>query len=163
MIPRAEIGGRSPANATPPGAKGQSDGTDAAQGPLRNTIRPVYGYIYSVVCRTNNKGYIGQTTQSPDERWRQQDAKARKQTNGLTKRFHFALHEHGDTTFEFKVVDTATCHKELNEKERHLVARYRYDDPAYGYNSTAGGSRQRALSASAGDTAQSNGNDVTGE
>jgi hypothetical protein len=54
---------------------------------------PIYGYVYSAVCRTNNKGYVGQTTQTPEERWQQhkQDARARRQTNGFTKRFHFAL------------------------------------------------------------------------
>jgi group I intron endonuclease len=106
---------------------------------------PPYGYVYSVVCRTNNKGYIGQTTQKPEERWHQhrQDARAKKQTNGLAKRFHFALHEHGENTFEFKVIDTALSHEELNEKERYWIARYKYDDPAYGYNSTSGGSAQK--------------------
>jgi group I intron endonuclease len=112
----------------------------AAAAPL-----PVYGYVYSAVCRTNNKGYIGQTTQEPEERWEQhrQDATARKQTNGLTKRFHFALHEHGENTFEFKVIDTASSHEELNVKERYWVAHYKYDNPAYGYNSTSGGAGQK--------------------
>jgi len=106
---------------------------------------PVYGYIYSAVCRTNNKGYIGQTTQEPEERWRQhrQDATARKQTNGVTKRFHFALHEHGESTFEFRVIDNASSRHELNEKERYWVAHYQYDNPAYGYNSTSGGAGQK--------------------
>ena len=108
-------------------------------------LPPVYGYVYSAVCRTNNKGYVGQTTQEPEERWQQhrQDATARKQTNGLTKRFHFALHEHGENTFEFKIIDTAYSHEELNEKERYWVARYKYDNPKYGYNSTLGGAGQK--------------------
>lgn len=115
------------------------------QQPPAAAALPIYGYIYSAVCRSNNKGYIGQTTQEPEERWRQhrQDATARKQTNGLTKRFHFALHEHGESTFEFKVIDNATSHDELNEKERYWVAHYKYDDPAYGYNSTSGGAGQK--------------------
>jgi group I intron endonuclease len=106
---------------------------------------PIYGHIYSVVCRINNKGYVGQTTQEPEERWQQhrQDAKARKQPNGLTKRFHFALHEHGENTFEFKVIDTARSHEELNEKERYWVRHHKYDDAAYGYNSTSGGAGQK--------------------
>jgi hypothetical protein len=106
---------------------------------------PVFGYVYSAVCRANNKGYIGQTTQQPEERWQQhrQDATARKQMNGLTKRFHFALHEHGENTFEFKVIDTAISREELNEKERYWVAHYKYDNPVYGYNSTSGGAGQK--------------------
>jgi hypothetical protein len=108
----------------------------------------VYGYIYSAVCRGNSKGYIGQTTQDPKERWQQhrQDAIARKQPNGYTKRFHFALHEHGPSTFDFKVIDAASSPKELNEKERYWVSYYKYDDPAYGYNSTSGGGSQKKQS-----------------
>ena len=103
------------------------------------------------MCRTNNKGYIGQTTQEPKQRWQQhkQDATARKQTNGLTKRFHFALHEHGANTFDFKVIDTASSHEELNEKERHWVAYYKFDNPAFGYNSTLGGGGQKERTQSA--------------
>lgn len=106
---------------------------------------PICGYVYSAVCRINNKGYVGQTTQTPEERWQQhkQDAKAKKQTNGLTKRFHFALHEHGENNFEFRVIDTASSHEELNQKERHWIAYYKYDNPEYGYNSTSGGAGQK--------------------
>jgi hypothetical protein len=111
----------------------------------------IYGYIYSAVCRTNSKGYVGQTTQEPKERWQQhrQDATARKQRNGLTKRFHFALHEHGTNMFDFKVIDTASCRVELNEKERYWVAYYRYNNPEYGYNSTSGGASQKEQARSA--------------
>ena len=106
---------------------------------------PIFGYIYIAICRTNHRGYIGQTTKDPRERWQQhrQDATARKQTNGLTKRFHFALHEHGANMFDFAVIDTATSREELNRKERYWVAHYKYDDPAYGYNSTSGGASKR--------------------
>jgi hypothetical protein len=106
---------------------------------------PIYGYVYSAVCRTNNKGYVGQTTQTPEERWQQhkQDARARRQTNGFTKRFHFALHEHGENNFAFSVIDSAHSHEELNQKERHWIAHYKYDNPEYGYNSTSGGAGQK--------------------
>jgi GIY-YIG catalytic domain len=110
--------------------------------------RVVYGHIYSAVCRNNSKGYIGQTTQDPKERWQQhrQDATARKQANGHTKRFHFALHEHGPNTFDFRVIDVASSPKELNEKERYWVSYYKYHDPACGYNSTSGGGSQERQS-----------------
>jgi group I intron endonuclease len=108
-------------------------------------VVPICGYVYSAVCRINKKGYVGQTTQTPEERWQRhrQDAKAKKQTNGFTKRFHFALHEHGENNFEFRVIDTASSHEELNQKERHWIAHYKYDNPEYGYNSTSGGAGQK--------------------
>ena len=117
---------------------------------------PTYGYIYRIVCRTNNKGYIGQTTQEPKERWHQhrQDARRKKQANGITKRFHFALHEHGESSFEFAVIDTATSHDELNQKERHWIAHYKYGNPEYGYNSTSGGAGQKEQSGSSSESAR---------
>jgi hypothetical protein len=105
----------------------------------------VYGYIYRVVCRTNQKGYVGQTTQNPEDRWEQhkKDAASKRQVNGSIKRFHFALYEHGVENFVFTVIDTAYTHAELNQKECSWIAQFSYDDPKCGYNSTSGGSGQK--------------------
>jgi group I intron endonuclease len=132
-------------------SSGPKPNADSVQGQAAAAPVVVYGYIYSAVCRNNNKGYVGQTTQEPKQRWQQhkQDATAKKQTNGLTKRFHFALHEHGANTFDFKVIDTASSHEDLNEKERYWVAHYKYADPAFGYNSTSGGGSQKEHTQSA--------------
>ena len=105
----------------------------------------VYGHIYKVVCRTNQKGYVGQTTQTPEDRWEQhkKDAASKRQVNGSIKRFHFALYEHGVENFVFTVIDTAYTHAELNQKECSWIAQFSYDDPKCGYNSTSGGSGQK--------------------
>jgi len=98
-----------------------------------------YGYIYKVTCRVNGKGYIGQTTQEPLQRWEQhkRDAQA-----GGKLRFHIAMFEHGVQNFDFTVVDIAHTHEELNAKECKWIMAGSYNKPEFGYNGTAGGSGQ---------------------
>jgi len=92
-------------------------------------------YIYCITNLVNNKKYVGQTINDPEDRW--------KQHVNYSRRSKFAIHnaftKYGIDSFNFEVIDeSANNIDELNDLEEFYISFY---DTFYGhgYNMTSGG------------------------
>ena len=90
-------------------------------------------FIYKITNIQNNKSYIGQTINLPEERWKrhQQDALS----NRLNTHFAQAIRKYGINSFKLEVIDTAKSNEELTLKESYWI-KY-YNTIENGYNETA--------------------------
>ena len=90
---------------------------------------------YSVYCHTNMKNgkrYFGITCQPVSYRWRG--------GLGYTKgAFHNAIVKYGWNGFTHEVLFSGLSEDEAKAKEKQLIAKYRTNEKAYGYNITEGG------------------------
>lgn len=90
---------------------------------------------WTVYCHTNKvngKRYVGITKQDPLARW----------SNGYGYRsqmFFKAIEKYGWEEFSHEILYTGLGEKEAKEKERHLIAKWKTNNPNYGYNVTEGG------------------------
>jgi group I intron endonuclease len=96
----------------------------------------MYGIIYRATGPTG-KVYIGQTTKTLNRR--KSDHACRAKKGDRRGAFQLALLEYGLNAFQWEQIDTAATAEELSRKEKHWIAHYRADDPAHGFNLTAGG------------------------
>lgn len=101
------------------------------------------GYIYKITNKINNKSYIGLTTKTPEERWKQHIRTAyspnSKDYNELFKK---AIRKYGPENFEISVLDNSDDLEELKQKEVYWIKQlntYAFAPNGYGYNSTIGG------------------------
>jgi len=92
-------------------------------------------FIYLITNLSNDKKYVGQTVQNPQERWRQhlKDSKNPKMV------ISHAINKYGVDNFKFEVIDECLSIDALNEAESGWI--YRLDTFNNGYNSTSGGDR----------------------
>lgn len=91
------------------------------------------GYIYKITNKINQKVYIGQTIQTPSQRWYHHltDAKL-----GSDLKFHRALRKYGRENFTKDIIEEVEDEL-LNDREIYWISFYdSYED---GYNSTLGG------------------------
>jgi group I intron endonuclease len=96
-----------------------------------------YGIIYCAYNTISHKYYIGQTTRSLAERWKEHCwTPSSKQTY-----FAKAIRKYGKSAFELTILATAGTHDQLNDLERLWIITTRSFDPKVGYNSTFGGDR----------------------
>lgn len=97
-----------------------------------------FGYIYIHTNKVNGKKYIGQTSLSPNQRW--------KGGNGYKKcpLFYRAIKKYGWDNFEHSVRRVPTCL--LDSMERNLISLYKANDKLYGYNLEDGGCSNKHLS-----------------
>ena len=93
-----------------------------------------YGCIYIIKNKINDKVYIGQTTISARERFRQH-----MKPSNYKKRYKFykAIQEYGNENFYYEILEDHIPLNELNEKEIYYISLY--DSYKNGYNSTPGG------------------------
>ena len=94
--------------------------------------------IYKATNISNNKIYIGQTTQSLEQRSNQhlRETKSIKRNNTY---FHDAIEKYGFNNFNFETIDTAENQEELDQKERFWISYYHSNNSKYGYNLDSGG------------------------
>jgi len=98
----------------------------------------VYGIIYLIRNKTNNKIYIGQTIQSGGF-----DARYKHNLENETHNEHLkrSIHKYGIENFEInKEFDIAYSQEELNKLEDMYIKIYNTTDKRYGYNKMFGGS-----------------------
>ena len=96
----------------------------------------MYGIIYKVTNKENNKVYIGQTIQTLQERKNKHYYKAR-QENDYNTHFINALRKYPENSFAWEIIDTANSQKELDEKEKEWICHY--NSVEEGYNTKDGG------------------------
>lgn len=91
---------------------------------------------YIVYCHTNKistKKYIGITCQKPNKRW--------QNGNGYKTQPQFwrAIQKYGWEEFTHEILFSDLTKEEAEAKEVELIAKWRTNQPEYGYNSTTGG------------------------
>lgn len=92
--------------------------------------------IYKATSATTGKVYIGQTSQSLQERINQHNSHA----YGCQYNYHFhnAIRKYGVNDFDYEIIeDNITSKDALNERERYWISYY--NSYYEGYNSTMGG------------------------
>ena len=90
--------------------------------------------IYKHVNLINNKVYIGQTSQSPERRWRQGGTGYKD-----SPRFWQAIQHYGWENFSHEILQTNLTQQEANIREKYWISFYNSMDQKYGYNLTPGG------------------------
>lgn len=90
--------------------------------------------IYAHTNKTNNKKYIGQTRQSPNQRWR-----GGKGYKGSTYFYH-AIQKYGWQNFYHQILEENIPTQEIaNEREKYWINKFQSNNSKYGYNLAEGG------------------------
>jgi group I intron endonuclease len=98
----------------------------------------IYGLIYLIKNKSNNKVYVGQTTRTLNKRI--YEYKKAYNKNVLYNPYLLnAFNKYGWGSFEFSVIDNATSIYELNEKEIFYIKKYNALNKNFGYNIELGG------------------------
>ena len=94
----------------------------------------MYGVIYLIKDKTNDKIYVGQTTRSVEERFLEHS----KADSYLGR----AIRKHGKENFSIEILVECQTQKELDEQERIFIEKFNCKHPN-GYNFTEGGRRSQ--------------------
>jgi group I intron endonuclease len=96
-------------------------------------------YIYSITNLTNNKQYIGKTTQlNPYDRWKQHLQLATNKNKSVhSMPICRAINKYGADKFKFRILEECEDNV-VNERERYYIETYNTAD-GIGYNCTYGG------------------------
>ena len=92
--------------------------------------------VYLVTNRVNGKQYVGFTSQRPQVRWSAHKTSARK---GSPFRFHAAIRDYGEASFEFEVLVRCDSVEVATRLEAHWIAKL--NTVASGYNTFAAAGR----------------------
>ena len=96
----------------------------------------MYGIIYKVTNKINNKIYIGQTIQTLSERRNKHYYKANNESD-INTHFINALRKYPKDSFIWEIIDKAENQEQLDIKEKYWI-KY-YDSIKNGYNTKDGG------------------------
>lgn len=103
-----------------------------------NNGNVVFGFIYQINNKINNKKYIGQTIRPLNKRIYEYKA-AFKYQNFYNQHLLSAFNKYGFENFQFSIIDTATTLDELNKKEIKYIEEYKSNNKEFGYNIEFGG------------------------
>ena len=92
--------------------------------------------IYKHTNLKNNKIYIGQTCQKPQDRWGKEGAGYKGQM------FYSAIQKYGWNNFSHEILYTNLSLEEANHKEAELIQKYQTTNSQYGYNIEKGGNNK---------------------
>lgn len=102
-----------------------------------------FGYIYKITNTINDKVYVGQTTRTLDERFKEHlrncNAKSKQ-----TVHLYLAMKIYGKENFSISLLDEALTLEELNQKEIYWINYY--DSIYHGYNMMQGGQDENPMS-----------------
>lgn len=93
-------------------------------------------YIYLLVCRPNNKFYVGKTQKTIAQRWKIHRSDAYKHNPRLICR---AIRKYGVNAFDVIEIGQTDCPVLLAEMEKAAIELFESNNPKYGYNMTSGG------------------------
>ena len=96
----------------------------------------MYGIIYKVTNKINNKVYIGQTIQTLSQRRNKHYYKANNEAN-INTHFINALRKYSKESFSWEIIDQANNQQELDSKEKYWIQYYNSIND--GYNTKDGG------------------------
>lgn len=92
--------------------------------------------VYKITDKTNNKVYIGVTSQDIENRLKGHISKAE---GGSTLKLHKMIMEHGKENFVISCLEITTDNKIAPELEKKYVKLFQSNNPDYGYNTSEGG------------------------
>ena len=99
-----------------------------------------YGTIYIMKNFVENKYYIGQTIQTPQERFKQH---IRESKNKERKEYNYAIskaiREYGEEAFDYAILSDTVPIEDLDLIEEHYIDMYQTSNPEFGYNMSVGG------------------------
>lgn len=101
------------------------------------------GIIYKATNRVNKKRYVGQTKLPLSERIGLHLGSVRR---GSSWPFHCAIRKYGIQTFDFAIIDQASDHKTLDEKEIYWIKQLKTRTIQRGYNVHCGGTNHTEFS-----------------
>lgn len=104
-----------------------------------------YGCIYKIVCKVNDKLYIGQTIRGLSLRWKSHCHEAKKKSDKNKLHISRAIHKYGESNFSISVICWANSQEELNDREKLCIKLF--GSMANGYNIHEGGRNQRLSAA----------------
>lgn len=91
--------------------------------------------VYLVRNRTNDKGYVGKTKRSLEQRWREHVRNAMKMRAEMP--IYDAIRKHGAEAFDLSVLEECDSPEGLNEAEKRWIVEL--GTFSRGYNATRGG------------------------
>lgn len=102
--------------------------------------RPVIAGVYLIRNKRNHKIYVGQSKDIL-RRFRQYEwgATSDRDYHETKHPVTMAIREEGIENFEFAIVERSNDLQKRIQLEAEYIKKYKSDDPAYGYNETAGG------------------------
>lgn len=92
-------------------------------------------FIYKITNDVNGKVYIGKTTKSVDERWKEH-IKGSKRRRCENRPLYRAMNKYGIEHFSVETIEQCTD-ENASEREKYWIGYYR--SFRYGYNATCGG------------------------
>jgi len=99
----------------------------------------IFGFIYQINNKSNNKKYIGQTTRPLSKRISEYKKSLLYDRGAHNAHLNNAFKKYGWDNFEFSIIDTAQTIDELNSKEIKYILEYNTTDKEFGYNIEPGG------------------------
>lgn len=97
----------------------------------------IYGSIYIIKNKINDKVYIGQTIQAVDERFKQHCKPSEHKRHKYT--LYRAMTKYGVENFYYEIIEENIPVEKLNAKEIYYIDKYNSYVKNNGYNSTKGG------------------------
>ena len=96
-----------------------------------------YGIIYCITNKINKKSYIGFTTQTLENRWRDHCKLTRI---GVGYALHRSMRKYGTNNFSIEKIDYFYKKEDINCKEQYWIKKLNtYIENGLGYNETLGG------------------------
>ena len=92
--------------------------------------------VYKITDKTNNKVYIGVTSQDIENRLKGHISKAE---GGSQLKLHKAITEHGKENFTISGLEITTDSNVAPELEKKYIKLFQSNDADYGYNTSEGG------------------------
>ncbi len=103
-------------------------------------MQKIYGLIYKITCLITNKIYIGKTTRSIKDRFRDHIYNATKKYKTYNSiPLYNAIKKYGKENFIIEQIAEATSLEELNNLEEYFIKELHAQDKKMGYNVVKGG------------------------
>ena len=100
----------------------------------------MYGYIYKITCKIDSKIYIGKTTKTIEERFKEHIATSKKENSYRHKsHLYSAMRKYGVENFFIDVIECCDSKEQLDKRERYWIKELNTRDSNVGYNIHEGG------------------------
>ena len=104
-------------------------------------------FIYKIVNMIDGKLYIGKTTQTIEERFKEHLTEVTRYKHcqssgkdfGYESRLYKAMNKYGIENFRIELVEQVSCDADINEREKYWIKFYNTLDSNIGYNISPGG------------------------
>jgi group I intron endonuclease len=107
----------------------------------RPSAHNAFGFVYMITNHVNGKRYVGQTTQSINQRFKRHKFESRNPAT-LKKRIQILYHamkKHGESSFTIECLAVCFSREELDRQEVTFIEYYKTKIKEFGYNIRDGG------------------------